>query len=134
MWQEQRRFALRHLRDLGFGKTSAENLIQEEIQDLIEEIRVEAEASGGVVDFCERFNLSLLNVLWAVVSGERYKHDDAKLKKLITAVNMIIRRGNPLRAAIPVPKILLAIFPSLTGFLGIPPADLFAPLQDFIRV
>ena len=29
-WQEQRRFSLRNLRDLGFGKMSMEHLIHEE--------------------------------------------------------------------------------------------------------
>jgi methyl farnesoate epoxidase/farnesoate epoxidase len=38
-WQEQRRFTLRHLRDLGFvGKTSIEDQMMEEISDLISDI------------------------------------------------------------------------------------------------
>ncbi|GLH13839.1 Methyl farnesoate epoxidase [Gryllus bimaculatus] len=38
-WQEQRRFAFRHLKDLGFGKASMENVILEEIEDLLQEIK-----------------------------------------------------------------------------------------------
>ena len=37
--KEQRRFALRHLRDLGFGKSALEQTIHEEIKDLFDEIR-----------------------------------------------------------------------------------------------
>lgn len=31
-WQEQRNFAMRHLRNLGFGKSHMESLIIEELQ------------------------------------------------------------------------------------------------------
>ena len=133
MWQEQRRFALRHLRDLGFGRTSSENLIQEEIHDLIQKIRTRAECSDGVVDFKGLFNLSLLNVLWSIVGGERFKHDDDRLKKLLNGVNLFIRSGNPFRAGIPVPKFMLNNFPFLKKLISIP-VELFFPIQDLIRV
>ena len=133
-WQEQRRFTLRHLRDFGFGKTSSENSIQEEINDLMKEIKVQAQISNGLVDFRGMFNLSLLNVIWTVVSGERFKLHDAKLKKLFATVNTIIRRGNPFRAGIPIPKIILSNFPFLRRLLGAPPVELLTQLQDFIRV
>ena len=35
-WVEQRRFALRQLRDLGFGKSSMEDMINEEVGKLID--------------------------------------------------------------------------------------------------
>ena len=133
MWQEQRRFALRHLRDLGFGRTSSENIIHEEIHDLIEKIKSQAKSNNGVVDFKGIFPLSMLNVLWSIIGGERFQHDDARLKKLLEAVNLFVRSGNQFRAGIPVPKFLLKIFPFLKRFLGIP-VELFVPIQNFIRV
>lgn len=93
-WQEQRRFALRHLRDLGFGRTSSENLIQEEIHELTSLIRDQAVSShDGSVDFQALFGLSLVNVLWALIGGERFKHDDAKFKRLVDATNVFTRSG-----------------------------------------
>ena len=35
LWSEQRRFTVRHLKDLGFGKTSLEGLMLQEVSDLM---------------------------------------------------------------------------------------------------
>jgi len=38
-WNEQRRFALRNLRDFGFGKESMEVLLINELQELISHLK-----------------------------------------------------------------------------------------------
>jgi hypothetical protein len=38
-WVEQRRFSLRHLRDLGFGKKSLEGIIIDEAEELIKRLQ-----------------------------------------------------------------------------------------------
>lgn len=131
-WQEQRRFSLRHLRDLGFGKTSSEGLIREEIDDLMDEIRLQS-GRNQPVDFKGMFNLSLINILWALIGGERFKRDDVRLARLLDIVDSFIHSANFTRANIPFPAIFLRLFPSTTrNFLGLR-NDLFTPLQDFIR-
>jgi methyl farnesoate epoxidase / farnesoate epoxidase len=132
-WQEQRRFALRHLRDLGFGRTSSEGLIREEIEDLMEEIRAHQLAHGSV-DFKGMFNLSLINILWALVGGERFRRDDRRLARLLDIVDNFVRSADFTRANIPLPDFCLRYFPSLTRKLLGLRNDLFTPLQDFIRV
>lgn len=44
LWQEQHRFTMRQLRDLGFGKTSVEHEMVEEVDDLIKDIEESAKA------------------------------------------------------------------------------------------
>ena len=132
---EQRRFSLRHLRDLGFGKTSLESMIQDEIRDLLADI-TDKTADENVVDFGGLFNLSLINILYALIGGERFARSDARLKHLLGLVEVFIRTGNFLRALVPVPGFLLSIMrktPVLCGLVGLR-NDLFGPLQHFIGV
>jgi methyl farnesoate epoxidase/farnesoate epoxidase len=68
-WKEQRRFALKHLRDLGFGKSSMmEEIIREEFVQLAEKFR---ENGGKEVDSHQLFNLTVVNVIWGIVAGKR---------------------------------------------------------------
>ena len=41
-WKEQRRFALRHLKDFGFGRSSMEEIILEEFNELAEMLKTKA--------------------------------------------------------------------------------------------
>jgi methyl farnesoate epoxidase/farnesoate epoxidase len=133
--REQRRFTLRHLRELGFGRTSSENLIHEEIHELIEEIKISASSNpDSVVDFKALFNPTLINILWAFIAGKRYKHDDEELNHLLQfEVDLFFSSGNNVRSSLPLPAVLLRNFPILKKIIGLR-SDLFVHIQNFIRV
>ena len=40
LWQEQRRFTIKQLKDVGVGKSSLEGIILDEIRDLISDLDV----------------------------------------------------------------------------------------------
>ena len=67
---EQRRFVLRHLRDFGFGKSSMEDLILDEAKELIADLKAEI-ATKDAVTINERFNLTIVNSLWKIITGKR---------------------------------------------------------------
>ncbi len=70
LWQEHRRFTVRHLRDLGFGKTSIEDQMMEEVGDLLKDIESCLKSNPNrVVDFRGTFQVSVQNILWALVAG-----------------------------------------------------------------
>ncbi|XP_069187321.1 cytochrome P450 2D15 isoform X2 [Procambarus clarkii] len=79
-WQEQRRFVLRHLRDLGFGKTSYEPMMVDEVSELMNHIQ---QQKGKPLHMNKFFNRSVVNVLWGMMMGKRFSYDDAKLEKLL---------------------------------------------------
>ncbi|XP_035706095.1 farnesoate epoxidase isoform X2 [Folsomia candida] len=83
-WIEQRRFALRHLRDFGFGKKSMEHLVLDEISELVENLKKDA---GRPISTQNRFNIAVLNSLWRIVSGQRFSHDDKQLGNIMESIN-----------------------------------------------
>ncbi|XP_034231242.1 probable cytochrome P450 305a1 isoform X2 [Thrips palmi] len=82
LWTEQRGFAVRHFRQLGYGKAHMENLILEELTDLLSELEPAAE-QGWAVCVGPLLPRSVLNVLWALTAGTRFPHADPQLQRVL---------------------------------------------------
>ena len=67
-WQEQRRFTLRNLRDFGFGKTSMEGLIHEEVEKMVEML---SQDTGKPTQLSLKLNIAIINALWKILTGEK---------------------------------------------------------------
>lgn len=79
-WEVHRRFLLRQLRDFGFGKSSMENLIQEEVDVVLAKYR--KLCGKPITGTRESLRLALVNSLWTILSSQRFDHDDPELLKL----------------------------------------------------
>ena len=89
-----RRFSVRTLRDFGFGKQkSMEMTIQEELNYLTQSLNDRLTADGGksIVDMKQYFTISVLNILWNMIAGTRFTHEDKKLHKLLVLLDQVIR-------------------------------------------
>lgn len=83
-WKEQRRFTQRHLKDLGFGKTSMENIIHQEVEVVLHELKQEAGPNcENPVCMDSLIKVAKLNVLWHIMSGQKYDHNYTPLRKLL---------------------------------------------------
>ncbi len=92
-WSEQRRFALHTLRDLGFGKSSMEDMIVEEVQELCKELEKKADKP---IDVKNSFNLAVLNSLWTIATNKRLDYDDAQMTELVVMTDEFFKElGNP---------------------------------------
>ena len=92
-WVDQRRFALRTLRDFGFGKQGMEELIQEEVELFKAFILKNGEES---FDFNNKLNLPILNALWRITVGERFEYDNPKLLSIVQRLTEAFKRfGKP---------------------------------------
>ena len=69
VWAQQRRFALKHLRDLGFGKKSLDSVMIEEADQLIDKLF--EKNPNGIVEIQGTFNIAIINVLWEIVASKR---------------------------------------------------------------
>ena len=82
-WTEQRRFALRRLRDFGLGKSSMEDSIQDEIRQLQELLDKHL---NQPINMNKIFNLASVNALWTLLTGLRFSLEDPKLTELVSKI------------------------------------------------
>jgi hypothetical protein len=70
-WREQRRFTLKNLRDFGFGRSSMEHLIKDELKELVAEIRPShiPNDESNVVVLDSALNAAVTNVIWWMVAS-----------------------------------------------------------------
>ncbi|XP_063241126.1 methyl farnesoate epoxidase-like [Bacillus rossius redtenbacheri] len=110
-WVEQRRFTLRHLRDLGFSKSIMTTVMHDEFEELAREMKEQ-----GIVQVSGRFNLAVVNVLWAVVAGQRFSHDDRRLLVVLDRLQRAFRAGDPAGNLYSVLPALRHLAPSKSGY------------------
>jgi hypothetical protein len=78
-WEQLRRFTLRQLRDFGFGKNSMEETIMVEVNEFLDILKAQGEKPLDKMK--EKLLLAVVNSVWSISAGSRYKQDD---KALIT--------------------------------------------------
>ena len=96
MWQEQRRFALRALRDFGFGKKGIDGIIQEEAELLIQMLLEDSSASperGTILISGQKLNVPVVNVLWQIVASKRFDPHAQETREMLDIVFMRFTRG-----------------------------------------
>ena len=89
-WQEQRRFCLRQLRDLGFGRSGMEAQILEEVAKLCANLRAESEAAPRI-DLNFKLNISIVNSLWLIMAGKSFELGDPELLRVVKALDAVLR-------------------------------------------
>lgn len=107
-WQEQRRFTMRQLRDLGFGKSSMEDTINLEVEKLVKLLSQEC---GHQVALNLKMNVSIVNALWVLLVGEELSLDDPRLKSIVSNFDDFLRAQT--RMSI-VQQLLQSISPEFT--------------------
>ncbi|XP_002740465.1 cytochrome P450 2U1-like [Saccoglossus kowalevskii] len=79
-WQRRRQFAHTTLRGFGFGKTSMESKICEEISFLLDEFR---DLQDKPIDTGAILNRSVSNVICSITFGKRFNYSDPKFNFII---------------------------------------------------
>ena len=90
-WQEQRRFALKTLRDLGFGRTKMEEIIKEELMDVCQGLEA---ANGKFINMDRRFNTPVERTIFRVISNEPLNPNDPRLVTYHKNSELVFRHAN----------------------------------------
>ena len=71
------RFTLRTLKEFGFGKSGMEDIINNEVEEFSAFLMDEAnKAEDGAIDAQNVYNISILNALWRIISGDHNENTD----------------------------------------------------------
>ncbi|EEZ99196.1 cytochrome P450 304E1 [Tribolium castaneum] len=123
VWKQQRRFALRHMRDYGFGRRSEnmENLAHQETNYLIDFLT--KEPSQGDLDVCKKKGLvlvpdfmygSLINTVMLVLTSRHFEHQE--VRKYAKAAFRFMKSEDSTGGAITITPWLRYIAPTFFGF------------------
>ncbi|KAA0184151.1 Cytochrome P450 CYP3213A7 [Hyalella azteca] len=85
VWTENRRFLLRHLRDLGMGKTALEGSIQQEAEMLVDHL--DKNCVGKPAAMNHSINCAVLNVIWQMLASKRYDIKDKMMHRYIALID-----------------------------------------------
>ena len=91
-WSSHRRFALKTLKDFGFGRNSLDDAIHEEANDLIADL-IETNEADGEVRIQATFNVAVINVLWRLVASTRFDPKKEQTKELMAKLNSLFKGG-----------------------------------------
>ena len=83
LWHHQRRFSLKSLKDLGFGRTSSESVIQEEASFLVDYLIKNSNEDFSMESI---MNIPVLNVLWRLVASQRLQMDDPEAIEIMDSL------------------------------------------------
>ncbi|KAE8738123.1 Cytochrome P450 CYP305 [Frankliniella occidentalis] len=136
-WTEQRRFALRELRDLGMGKSVMEGVVLDEVDATLEAVA----RDGPAVQPNMLFHAPVLNVLWWLVSGKPFskgvgKEQDAQSVRLHHIMEKFIRTKNVAVAPVDSWPFLKYVAPELSSYNAIygPIFDMQAFIREEIKL
>ncbi|CAG9826006.1 unnamed protein product [Diabrotica balteata] len=80
LWHIQRKFVTNHLKYLGMGKSSMEVFLRDEVTEVLNMLK---ENEGKELRVDEIFTVTVLNILWAFVSGIRLDKQNDLLNRLL---------------------------------------------------
>jgi hypothetical protein len=79
-----------------------ERMLRDESDALMASLRRRqlAQTASGA-ELHDLFPISVINVLWAMMAGERHDHEDTEFKMLLENITEFTRQGNPIIMMLP---------------------------------
>lgn len=127
-WQKQRKFSLQHLKNFGYGRKEMEERILEEAKDLITVFKKQCQQP---IWMHTAFDTSVINVLWAMIAGQRYSIEDEKLKRLMQIIHDAFKAADISGGMLNQMPFLRFIAPNKTGYIKL--KNVLVSLWEFLE-
>ncbi|ODM93688.1 Methyl farnesoate epoxidase [Orchesella cincta] len=113
-------YVLRALRDYGFNRSdSMEVTVREELKHFHGRMSNIAKKNGGQYRMERFFQSSIMSILWVMMAGERYDHDDPNLERLLKINSTWFQSGNFGAGMVVAYPFLRFLFKEWTGYYRI---------------
>lgn len=120
---------MQHLRNFGFGRKEMDERIEEETKDLIAVFRKQC---SEPIWMHTAFDVSVLNVLWAMMAGKRFDINDERLRKLLKIVHDAFRLTDMSGGMLNQMPFLRFIAPETCGYNQL--VDVLVRMWEFLQV
>ncbi|KAL3275506.1 hypothetical protein HHI36_020266 [Cryptolaemus montrouzieri] len=128
LWKRQRRFSVQRLKKFGYGGKQMVENVEEEVDQLMKMFH---EKSSEPLFMHNAFDVSVINVLWTMIAGERFDLEDAKLKQLMEIIHDAFRMLDMSGGVLNQMPFLRFIAPQSTGFRKM--MEVNQRLWDFLK-
>ncbi|KMQ94445.1 putative cytochrome p450 305a1-like protein [Lasius niger] len=113
-WTQCRRFTMRHLRMFGLGQSAMKKQLVIEARELVDHLQKLSER--GAVPMHMAFDVAVLNSLWFMIAGHRFRYEDEKLQEALVVVHDAFRLMDPLGGVMSQMPFLRFVIPELSGY------------------
>lgn len=129
-WEIQRRFCMKTLKQLGFGRFSMVKRIEKEAEEMIEHFWLKNQRDGAIF-MHNAFDICVLNVLWSLMAGRRFDLEDERLTMLMKLIHESFRIIDMSGGILNQFPGIRHILPNLSGYR--PLVETLKPLWTFLR-
>lgn len=94
LWQEHRRFIMRHLKNFGFAGRGMLNIIEHEAEMIVKELKDGMKKAGTketIVDMKEFFHVFVLNNIWKMMTGIRYDRNSKEVNEILMMFTKLLQ-------------------------------------------
>lgn len=132
-WIDQRKFALRQLREFGFGRRDMATMVEDESIQVVKDIKRHiGDQRGAVIQMDEFFGVYVLNTLWTMLAGIRYNNDEGEMKLLQNLLTELFENIDMAGALFSQFPILQYVAPDLSGYNYF--VDIHKRIWKFLRM